>query len=129
MLDHVFRRPGVRDPILAYLLGEWLPDYIAYPVSRGHLPHLIQEYARSVDDFGSWLASEHLAPRGEITRATIRSFLRVHLCACRCPGPAPTTIRHVRAALNHLLRRKRRIRELQHARRFNTWRLTATAAA
>jgi hypothetical protein len=103
MLDHVFRRPSVRDRIRANLLGEWLPDYISYLVARGHAPHLIQEYARSVEHFGSWLASEHLAPEA-ITRATIRSFLRDHLPACRCPGPAPTTFRHVRAALNHLLR-------------------------
>jgi integrase/recombinase XerD len=102
MLDHVFRRPSVRDRIRANLLGEWLPDYISYLVARGHAPHLIQEYARSVEHFGSWLASEHLAPEA-ITRATIRSFLRDHLPACRCPGPAPTTFRHVRAALNHLL--------------------------
>ena len=102
MLDHVFRRPSVRDRIRANLLGEWLPDYISYLVARGHAPHLIQEYARSVEHFGSWLASEHLAPEA-ITRATIRAFLRDHLPACRCPGPAPTTFRHVRAALNHLL--------------------------
>ena len=62
MLDHVFRRPSRRDRVLANPLGNWLPDYIAYLVARGHPPSLIQEYVRSVEHFGSWLASEHLAP-------------------------------------------------------------------
>jgi hypothetical protein len=96
MLDHVFRRPSVRDRILANPLGKWAPDYIAYLIARGHPPHLIQEYVRSVEHFGCWLASEHLAI-DDITRVTIRSFLRDHLPACRCHGPAPTTFRFVRA--------------------------------
>jgi hypothetical protein len=60
MLDHVFRRPSVRDRIRANPLGKWLPDYVAYLVARGHPPQLIQEYGRSVEHFGCWLASEHL---------------------------------------------------------------------
>jgi hypothetical protein len=39
-----------------------------------------------------------------VTRTTIRSFLREHLPDCRCPTPAPTYPRQVRAALGHLLR-------------------------
>ena len=69
--------------------------------SHGHPPHLIQEYVRSVEHFGCWLASEHLAIES-LTRIAIRSFLRDHLPACRCPRPAPAALRHVRAALNHL---------------------------
>jgi integrase/recombinase XerD len=103
MLDHIFRRPSVRDRIRANPLGKWVPDYIAHLIARGHPPHLIQEYVRSVEHFGCWLASEHLAIEN-LTRIAIRSFLRDHLPTCRCPGPAPTTLRHVRAALNHLLR-------------------------
>jgi hypothetical protein len=30
MLDHVFRRPSVRDRIRANPLGNWLPNYIGY---------------------------------------------------------------------------------------------------
>jgi integrase len=103
MLDHVFRRPSVRARIRANPLGHRLPNYCAYLEACGHLPKIIQQSVRAVEHFGSWLASEHRAPE-EITRATIRSFLDDHLPACRCPGPAPTTLRHVRAALNHLLR-------------------------
>jgi len=103
MLDHVFRRPSVCARIRANPLGPWLPNYCAYLEGCGHLPKIIQQSVRAVEHFGSWLASEHLAPE-EITRATIRSFLADHLPVCRCPGPAPTTFRHVRAALNHLLR-------------------------
>ena len=58
MLDHVFRRPSVRDRIRANPLGKWVPDYIAYLIARGHPPHLIQEYVRSVEHFGRWLASD-----------------------------------------------------------------------
>ena len=61
MLDHVFCRPSVRDRIRANPLGKWVPEYIAYLIARGHPPHLIQEYVRSVEHFGCWLASEHLA--------------------------------------------------------------------
>jgi integrase/recombinase XerD len=103
MLDYVFRRPSVRDRIRANPLGGWLPDYITYLDARGHLPKIIQLYVRAVEHFGSWLASERLAP-DDLTRATIRSFLDNHLPACRCPAPAPTTTKHVRAALYHLLR-------------------------
>jgi integrase/recombinase XerD len=91
MLDHVFRRPSVRERIRANPLGKWVPEYVAYLIARGHPPRLIQEYVRSVEHFGCWLASEHLA-------------IGEHLPACRCPGPAPTTLRFVRAALYHLMR-------------------------
>jgi integrase/recombinase XerD len=94
MLDHVFRRPS---------LWESGSRSTSLTSSRGHPPHLIQEYVRSVEHFGCWLASEHLAIE-ELTRVTIRSFLTDHLPDCRCPGPAPTTLRFVRAALNHLMR-------------------------
>ena len=103
MLDHIFHRPSVRDRIRANPLGNWLPNYIAYLDARGHSPNTIQQCVRAVEHFGSWLASEHLAPE-DLTRATIRSFLHDHLPICRCPAPSPTYPRYVRAALNHLLR-------------------------
>ncbi len=57
----------------------------------------------ALEHFGCWLASEHLVVE-ELARVTIRSFLTDHLPACRCPGPAPTTLRFVRAALTHMMR-------------------------
>jgi site-specific recombinase XerD len=103
MLDHLFRRPHVRDRIRANPLGNWLPNYIAYLDARGHPPSTIQQHVRAVEHFGSWLAAERIAPE-DVNRQTIRSFLSVHLPTCRCPAPAPTYPRLVRAALNHLLR-------------------------
>ena len=103
MLDHLFRRPRVRDRIRANLLGAWIEAYVAYLDSAGHPPGTIQQYVQAVEHFGVWLASEHIAVEA-VTRATIDSFLHDHLPRCRCPTPAPTCLYQVRAALAHLLR-------------------------
>jgi hypothetical protein len=103
MLDHLFLRPRVRDRIRANPLGAWLPNYIAYLDARGHPRSTIRRCVRAVEHFGTWLDSQHIAPE-DVTRTTIRSFLRDHLPLCHCPTPAPTYPRQVRAALGHLLR-------------------------
>jgi integrase/recombinase XerD len=103
MLDHLFRRPRVRDRMRANPLGAWIEAYVTYLDKRGHPPGTIQQYAQAVEHFGAWLASEHIAVAG-VTRATIDSFLKDHLPRCRCPTPAPTCLYQVRAALAHLLR-------------------------
>jgi integrase/recombinase XerD len=103
MLDHLFLRPRVRERIRANPLGAWLPNYIAYLDARGHPRSTIRRCVRAVEHFGTWLASQHIAPE-DVTRTTIRSFLHDHLPSCHCPTPAPTYPRQVRAALGHLLR-------------------------
>lgn len=103
MIDHFFVRPRVRDRIRANPLGDWIPGYIAYLDARGHPRSTIRRNVLVVEHFGVWLASEQIAP-GDVTRSTIRSFLRDHPPDCRCPTPAPTYPRQARAALGHLLR-------------------------
>ena len=40
MLDHVFRRPSVRDRNRANPLGKWVPEDIAYLIARASpAPH------------------------------------------------------------------------------------------
>src|SRR3954454_11670649 len=103
MIDHFFVRPRVRDRIRANPLGAWIPDYMAYLDARGHPRSTIRRNVLVVEHFGVWLASEHIALE-DVTRTTIRLFLHEHLPDCRCPSPAPTYPRQVRAALGHLLR-------------------------
>jgi integrase/recombinase XerD len=103
MLDHFFLRPRVLDRIRANPLGNWIPAYVAYLETRGHPRSTVRRCVRAIEHFGTWLASERIAPE-DMTRATIRSFLHEHLPTCHCPTPAPTYPRQVRAALGHLLR-------------------------
>ena len=75
MLDHVFRRPSVRDRIGANPLGDWLPNDIAYLEVRGHLPKIIQQSVRAVEanrnritdvvDMGVQLGMARRGPRSD----------------------------------------------------------------
>ena len=103
MLDHYFLRPRVLERIRANPLAAWLPSYIAYLAARGHTRSTVRYSVRAVEHFGNWLASQHIAP-GDVTWATIRSFLHEHLPVCRCSPPASTQLRQVRAALGRLMR-------------------------
>jgi integrase len=103
VIDHFFVRPRVRDRIRANPLGPWIPAYIAYLDARGHPRSTIRRNTLALEHFGVWLASERIAPE-DVTRAAARAFLLGHLPDCRCPSPAPTYPRQVRAALGHLLR-------------------------
>src|SRR3954454_9248234 len=100
MLDQLFRRPRVRDRIRANILGAWIELYVAYLDARGHPPGVIQQYVQSVEHFGVWLTSEHIAIE-DVTRAMIDSFLHEHLPHCQCAPPAPICLYQVRAALAH----------------------------
>ena len=59
MLDHVFRRPSVRDRIRANPLGKWVPEYIAYLIARGHptANHLLQSGV-DITVIAIWLGHE-----------------------------------------------------------------------
>src|SRR6516225_12458934 len=103
MLDRFFLRPRVLERIRTNPLGDWIPAYVAYLDARGHPRRTVRKCVLAVEHFGTWLSSRRIAPE-DVTRATIRSFLHEHLPACRCPTPAPTHLRQVRAALGHLLR-------------------------
>jgi site-specific recombinase XerD len=103
MLDHLFVRTRVLDRIRANPLGNCIPAYVGYLETRGHPRSTIRRCVRAIEHFGTWLASQRIAPE-DVTRATIRSFLHEHLPICHCPTPASTYARQVRAALGHLLR-------------------------
>jgi integrase/recombinase XerD len=103
MLKRLFHRPDVQQRLRANPLGGLLEAYAVYLHARGYDRSTMRDYVWAVEHFGSWLHSRRLS-LPDVCRERVRSFLREHLPACRCPAPAPVCLSHVRPALNHLLR-------------------------
>jgi len=103
MSDSLFRRAYYWDRLRANPLGELIEELVARLRELGYSWLTVRGYAQALEHFTTWLIGEGLC-LNDVDKELVRSFLYDHLSNCRCPKPAPTELKRVRSALNHLLR-------------------------
>jgi site-specific recombinase XerD len=103
MSDSLFRRAYYWDRLRANPLGEFIEEFVARLRELGYSWLTVRGYVQALEHFTTWLTGERLC-LDDIDKELVRSFLYDHPSNCRCPKPAPTGLRQVRPALNHLLR-------------------------
>ena len=89
----------VRRRMTANHLGIILEDFARDLDSAGYWRSTIQEYLRVAEHFAGWWGRCRRSAH-QITAVGMERFLSRHLPRCRCPRPAPTTVRNGRTALH-----------------------------
>lgn len=103
MIDQYFPCCRVRRRLRLRGFDELFSEYAEWLHERGYAAKTIRNYVWGVEHFAAWLSRKKLRLR-DVDRQLVRSFLDDHLPNCDCPRPAPTGLKQVRPALNHLLR-------------------------
>jgi site-specific recombinase XerD len=76
-----------------------------YLKNRGYTNFTRQSYLSATEHFLFWIETTPCY-FGQISRMSIKMYLREHLPVCRCPGPVYKDLKTVRAALNQMLSMK-----------------------
>jgi site-specific recombinase XerD len=87
MLEQFFGEPRAIERARASISGPYLDGFSQWLGEVGYASSSIQEFLRTAVHLGLWAEREQ-TPIGDISEASIDRF-RLHLGACRCPGPRP----------------------------------------
>ncbi len=86
-----------------------------YLKNQGYTDCTRQSYLSATKHFLLWVETTPCYSN-QISRASIKMFLKEHLAVCRCPGPVYKDLKTVRAALNQMLSMKgyKRVRTISN---------------